>query len=110
MPRAQHQGLALAEVEGAGSGERELVAEGDDGVDHAQRDAAEDKLQEDFHGIPRKTEDEKMASPDSSRLAIARQTWAGAYLASTTLPSLTSPNTVTSAVIASWLVLLNGLL
>ncbi|MNN67247.1 hypothetical protein D3C81_1828720 [compost metagenome] len=71
--RAQHQGFALAEIEGAGSGKGQLVAEGDDGIDHAQRDAAEDELQEDFHGIPRKTKDEKMASPDSSRLATARR-------------------------------------
>jgi hypothetical protein len=47
--RAEHQRFALAEIEGAGGGERELVAERDDGIDHAERDAAEDQLQKDFH-------------------------------------------------------------
>jgi hypothetical protein len=36
--RAQHQRFALAEVERAGRGKGQLVAEGDDGIDHAERD------------------------------------------------------------------------
>jgi len=47
--RAQHQGVALAEVEGVGGGEGQLVAEGDDRVDHAERDAAEHQLGQDLH-------------------------------------------------------------
>ncbi|KAG1077405.1 hypothetical protein G6F40_017089 [Rhizopus arrhizus] len=33
--RAQHQGFALAEVQGARGGESKLVSERDDGIDHA---------------------------------------------------------------------------
>jgi hypothetical protein len=47
--RAEHQRLALPEVQGVGGREGQLVAKGDDGVDHPQRDAAEDELGEDLH-------------------------------------------------------------
>ena len=49
--RAEHEGIALAEVERAGSGESKLIAERDHGVDHAERDAGHDELQEDFHDV-----------------------------------------------------------
>ena len=48
--RAQHQRLALAEVQRLRGGEGQLIAEGDDAVDHADGNAADDQLQEDGHG------------------------------------------------------------
>jgi hypothetical protein len=52
--RAQHQRLALAEVERARSGERQLITESNHRVNHAERDAAEDQLQQNFHISPRR--------------------------------------------------------
>jgi hypothetical protein len=41
--------ITLAEVRGIGGLERELVAEGNDCIDHAQRDTAVNELKQDFH-------------------------------------------------------------
>ena len=50
--RAEHQRLALAEVQRSRGRERELVTERDDRVDHPQRDAAVDQLQQDHRSLP----------------------------------------------------------
>ena len=44
---------ALVGLTLVGGGKGQLVAEGDDGVDHAQRNAAEHELGQDLHGRPR---------------------------------------------------------
>ena len=56
--------IALAEVERIGGLEGELVAEGDDRVDHPEGDAAEDELGQDFHGG---SDEYKKARPRTSR-------------------------------------------
>jgi hypothetical protein len=55
-----------------------LVAERDDGIDHAECDTAEDELQKDFHDFTQwmarpPPVNKKMARLESSRLATLRQ-------------------------------------
>src|SRR5439155_17051748 len=52
---AQHQCFALTKIERSGSSKRKLIAKRDHRVDHAERDTADDQLEQDFHYFTRET-------------------------------------------------------
>src|SRR5262249_35578212 len=107
-----HEEVAEGEVEGLRGAEGDVVAERDQRVDHPLGDPADQELQG-LHGAllgPRAPRDEGGARSPGPRAPSGLLL--GHFLAAlrTTVPSFTTPIFRWSAVTASWLVALKGLL